>query len=157
MSRRLPRRLLLPAALLLACRLGLSVQAALHPPVLLQSVNWRPAPEARAEAERTGQPLLYDFSADWCRPCKRMAREVFADEEAGRFVNESFVPARVEEGLASDGLSDEQAAALRRSWGVEAFPTLLVVQGGEVRGRLVGYPGREATLAFLQSSAATRP
>ncbi len=154
---RLPRRLLLSATLLLACRVGLTVRAALYPPVLLQSVNWRTAPEAVAEAERTGRPLLYDFSADWCRPCRRMAREVFADAEAGRLVNETFVPTRVEDGLASDGLSDQQAAALRRSLGVEAFPTLLVVQEGEVRGRLVGYQGRESTLAFLQSSVAGPP
>ncbi len=157
MTIRLPRGLLLLATLLLAFRVGLTVQAALHPRVLLQSVNWRTAPEALAEAERTGRPLLYDFSADWCRPCKRMAREIFADAEAGRLVNETFVPTRVEDGLASDGLSDEQAAALRRAFGVEAFPTLLVVQGGEVRGRLVGYPGRENTLAFLQSSLADSP
>jgi hypothetical protein len=60
---------------------------------------------------------------------------------------------RVEDGLASDGLSDAEARALRRRFDVEAFPTLLVVEGGEVRGRQVGYRDRSTSLEFLRTNS----
>lgn len=152
MTNDVPRSLLLIALSLLVLRVGLGRLESRAVDSLQPAVAWLPVQEATALAEESGKPVLYDFSAHWCRPCRRMDREVFSETVAGDLVRDRFVPTRVEDGLPGDGLSDEEAAALRVSYGVSGYPTLLIVQDGEILGRQVGYPGRDRTLDFLRTA-----
>lgn len=41
-----------------------------------EKINWRTdLQKARQEALETGKPLLLDFTAEWCKPCKKMDKE----------------------------------------------------------------------------------
>ena len=78
------------------------------------------------EVVRASQPVLVDFHATWCGPCKAIAPmiEALAGEYAGRV---RFVKVDVDQAPTT--------AAQHRITGV---PTLMVYQGGQVRDTVVG-------------------
>ena len=79
------------------------------------------------EVLNSGLPVLVDFWADWCPPCRLMDPivEALAAELAGRI--------RVAK-VDSDACPDTAAR-----FGVMSIPTLMVFQDGQPLGRVVGY------------------
>lgn len=71
-------------------------------------------------------PLVIDFSATWCGPCKKIAPIIdeLAEEYAGRVL---VCKADVDE-------NDE----LTGRYGVRNVPTVLFIKGGEVKDKNVG-------------------
>jgi thioredoxin:protein disulfide reductase len=47
-----------------------------------EGINWVPYDESLLlKAEQEGRPVILDFYADWCIPCKEFDKTVFRDEE----------------------------------------------------------------------------
>lgn len=82
-------------------------------------------------------PVLVDFWAGWCRPCKWLdpVVEEIAAEQAGRL--------RVAKVDADDN------PGLARRYGTLSLPTLLVFVGGVERARIVGARPKGRLLAEL--------
>jgi thiol:disulfide interchange protein DsbD len=147
-----PTILIALAGVLLAARLAAGVNEALHPPKPGGLVTWRALDGAAAAAAAEGKPILYDFSASWCEPCRKMERELFANPEDAALINASYVPVRV-----TDEDKSPAAEKLATQHEIEGLPTLLVVYAkGEPR-RLGGYPGHRNTLQFLKRATTPRP
>ncbi|MDH3626582.1 MAG: thioredoxin [Acidobacteriota bacterium] len=84
------------------------------------------------EVMQADQPVLVDFSATWCGPCKKL--EPIVDELAGDY-----------EGRVKIGKVDvDKAPNTAAKFGVMSVPTLILFQGGQVKDQMVGLHSKQS-------------
>ena len=82
-------------------------------------------------------PVLIEFTADWCPPCKMLAPTIhaLADKYAGKlsvgFLDADLYPEYVQQ------------------YGVMGLPTLILFKGGQEAGRIMGYQPKERIEAMF--------
>ncbi|GEM_PF-5247962 len=149
-NRRNPRTLLktLIPLLVLSLSVGGSLWAGAASP---SGVKWVSLTHAVKTARLTGKPLMYDFSAEWCGPCQMLARAVFEDEKAAKFINDHYVPVRVIDRYREDGQNSPAVQALQRRFQLTGFPTLAIETADRKRqDMIVGFLGYDGTMDFLR-------
>ena len=148
-ARYLPVAWLWLAGALLAGSVAVDVYHRGHPLKLSDLVQWVDVTAANAMAKKQGVPVLYDFSATWCGPCKRMSKEIFSNQEHANMINKKFVPVRI-----YDDDSGEAVEKLRKRFKIRAYPTLVLVSSSGKKFKLKrGYSGVRTTLRWLKKYA----
>ncbi|HTT75199.1 MAG TPA: cytochrome c biogenesis protein CcdA [Candidatus Binataceae bacterium] len=101
-----------------------------------------------ASARNDHEPVVLDFSADWCIPCREMERTTFTDPAVVKGTK-GFLLMRAN--LTADNPANE---ALTKRFHIQGVPTTLFIDAsGQVRERRVGYIGPSDFLKYLQTSA----
>ena len=80
-------------------------------------------PMAMAEARSQGKPLVIDFSANYCLPCRELEVNVFAHPEVTAAFKD-FTLLKID---LSNEADDESLTQLREKYGVETLPAVRVV------------------------------
>lgn len=105
-------------------------------------VQWVSLAKAEDRARRTGKPIMYDFTAEWCAPCHQLDEAVFRDPRLAAMINARFIPVRVTDRMQEEGRNSPEVAALQQRYSVRAFPTVVFVdRNGVERGRMEGFGG----------------
>jgi thioredoxin 1 len=108
-----------------------------------QNVKHIGAAEFEAEVTHAASPVVVDFYATWCGPCKMLSPML--DEMAGAFTNKiKFVKVNVDE-----------ATSVAKQFKIEAIPTLIFFKDGKVVDTVIGLPSSDDLKAHLNSLAGT--
>jgi thioredoxin 1 len=99
--------------------------------VHLTDQNWE------QEVVKATVPVLVDFSAAWCGPCKMLAPvvEKLADELAGK--------------VKVGKLDTDESPDVATRYSVRSLPTVMVFVGGEMKAKHLGHTSRENLLKLL--------
>ena len=111
------------------------------------AINWlTDLPPALAKAKETGQPIMIDFFATWCGPCKMLDAKTYSDPRVAT-ASTNWLMVRIDV---------DQKQALSQYYAVQSIPTILVLspEGKELR-REVGFIPPGPMLTLLQTSTAS--
>jgi len=94
------------------------------------------------EVLKSAQPVVVDFWAEWCGPCKMLGPllDAIATEQNGR--------AKVAK------VNVDENSDLAAKFGIRSIPTLLYFVGGEVRKQTVGVVSKKTIVSTLESAMA---
>ncbi len=90
-----------------------------------------------AEVVKSDKPVLVDFWAEWCMPCKMIAPavEAVAQENAGA--------------LKVGKVNVDNSPGVASKYGIRSIPTLLFFKGGKVAEKAVGAISKETIQSYV--------
>ncbi|WP_437940520.1 thioredoxin family protein [Sorangium sp. So ce341] len=91
-----------------------------------------------AEVLEAGVPVLVEFTAEWCPPCRALAPilQKVAEEGAGR--------------LKVVAVNGDRSPAVARRFGIRGLPTVVAFAGGKEVARHVGLTTKEKLLKLVE-------
>ncbi|MBR3642197.1 MAG: thioredoxin [Parasporobacterium sp.] len=94
----------------------------------------------QTEVLEASLPVLADFWADWCGPCKMLGPELeaLAKEQEGKLI------------VAKINVDEEEELAAQ--FGVMSIPTMILFKNGKEAGKKIGFCRKEEVLRFVEEA-----
>jgi thioredoxin 1 len=92
-----------------------------------------------ADVLKSSKPVLVDFWAEWCGPCKQLAPHL---EEIAQTMGEKVTVAK---------LNIDENPRTTKNYGVKGIPTLMLFKNGQVAGTRIGNLPKSQLVAWVQS------
>jgi thioredoxin 1 len=98
------------------------------------------AEDFEAEVLQSAQPVLVDFYAEWCGPCKMMSPvlDAVADELAGQ--------------VKICKINVDEAQEIASQFNVMSIPNLLLFKGGQIADQMVGAMPKEKLIQKIKEN-----
>lgn len=91
-----------------------------------------------SEVMQSDKPVLLDFWASWCMPCKMLSPTI--DEIAGE----------VEQKIKVGKVNVDEEPKLAQKFNVMSIPTLVIIKDGKVQSTSVGVRSKQEILGMLE-------
>lgn len=121
-----PSWMLISASIFLILRISLSLYELVSPPKPSETINWRVAESMDNKEKKQEKLYFYEFSADWCAPCKQLEDTALSSRDVVKLLNKDFVAVKVIDRKREDGKNANATQELEDSFSVQAFPTIVV-------------------------------
>lgn len=96
--------------------------------------------EIKAKAAKEKKVIFLDAYTSWCGPCKKMAKEVFTNNEVADYFNANFINAKID-------MEKGEGPELAKKYKINAYPSLLFI---DAQGKLVSSKvGAQDVKAFI--------
>jgi thiol:disulfide interchange protein DsbD len=105
-------------------------------------------PPALASAKETGKPIMIDFFATWCGPCKMLDKQTYSDDRVAA-ASTNWLMVRIDV---------DKNQTLAQYYSVSSIPTIVTLgSDGKELQREVGFIGVGPMLTLMEKSAARNP
>lgn len=91
------------------------------------------------EVINSDKPVLIDFWAEWCGPCRMLAPTV-----------DAIAKDRTDIKVGKINVDNEEELAVK--FGIESIPTLIIFKNGEIAGKLIGYNSKTIVETFINKT-----
>ncbi len=102
-------------------------------------------PQALGRAAQDNKPVLLQFTASWCGPCRVMNSTVWPDEQVQAALAKHAVPVKID-------IDEVANADVVQRYGVRSIPTILLVDANGDELARGGFMGAEALAQFIDRS-----
>lgn len=108
----------------------------------VEVINWRSYEEGLVVSKAEKKKVFLHFYADWCVYCGKMAKDTFQNPAVISYLNENFIPVRVD--------TDKEPGTAGQ-YGVTGLPsTWFLTETGEAIGTVPGFISPDTLLSMLK-------